>query len=314
MSKKVYLFGRFGVICLAAIRIYVACHKNLYVPEHPLLYPLQIGAALQNRLNGFLKDDKGENISSKNPSYCELTGQYWVWKNEQADYYGFYHYRRYFSFDDEKLPYRILNFPDAATLKRMGYEAERMEQWIRQYDILVPIAEEMYETAWQNYARAPHHYLVDLQLAATIVQEQHPDYAKAVEEYLNGTKLYLKNMYIMQHDLFHQYCNWLFPILAEFDQRNNWEKYHGNNVALRVDGYLAERLFGVWYTHLKMQNSEKQHFVKCCELSRIHFAAVDGENRPMQWMKYINQILPPSSRRRSIVSRCARFVLKRVRN
>ena len=47
-----------------------------------------------------LHDDEGENISDKNPMYCELTAQYWAWKNLDADYYGFCHYRRYFNFSD----------------------------------------------------------------------------------------------------------------------------------------------------------------------------------------------------------------------
>ena len=44
-------------------------------------------------------DDEGDNISQKNKTYCELTAQYWAWKNEDADYYGFFHYRRYLAFD-----------------------------------------------------------------------------------------------------------------------------------------------------------------------------------------------------------------------
>ena len=43
-----------------------------------------------------LHDDEGDNISNKNKTYCELTAQYWAWKNMEADYYGFFHYRRYF--------------------------------------------------------------------------------------------------------------------------------------------------------------------------------------------------------------------------
>lgn len=293
---------------MADIRIYVATHKQIFVPEHPFLKPLQIGTALHKPLDGFLHDNGGEHISEKNKSYCELTGQYWAWKNEQADYYGFYHYRRYFSFVSEKHPYMIYDYPDAAALKRMGYEPETMEQFITLYDIIVPQAENMYETAWQNYSRAPHHDVEDLELVAQIVKEHYPDYVKAVDTYLGGTKLYLKNMYIMKHDLFHQYCAWLFPILQEFDQRNNWTKYNGNNAAMRVNGYLAERLFGIWYTHLKQHNS-----VKTCELSRVHFAAMDGGKGGLQKMKLVNAILPPGTKRRSLVSRWARFILKKMK-
>lgn len=46
-----------------------------------------------------LHDDEGDNISERNKTYCELTAQYWAWKNEEADYYGFFHYRRYLAFD-----------------------------------------------------------------------------------------------------------------------------------------------------------------------------------------------------------------------
>lgn len=294
---------------MADIRIYVMTHKKTYVPNHPMLKPLQIGTALNKPLEGFLHDDSGENISAKNRSYCELTGQYWVWKNQQADYYGFYHYRRYFSFKREKHPYVIYNSPDAATLDSMGYQADAMQQLITRYDILVPEAENMYETAWQNYSRAPHHYIEDLELAAQIVKEQHPNYAKAVDTYLGGTKLYLKNMYIMKHELYHQYCSWLFSVLEEFDQRNNWDKYNGSNAAMRVDGYLAERLFGIWYTHLKQNTA-----IKSCELSRVHFANMDGGKGGLQRMKPVNMILPPGTRRRSMVSRCARYVLKKMKN
>ena len=112
----------------------------------------------------------------------------------------------------------------------------------------------------------------------------------------------------MKHDLFHQYCSWLFPILEEFDQRNNWDKYHGNDAAMRVDGYLAERLFGIWYTHLKQTER-----IKTYELSRVHFAAIDGGKGGLQKMKLVNAILPPGTRRRSMVSRCARYVLKQIK-
>lgn len=72
------------------IRIFIACHKPTYVPENPLLYPVQVGSALaKSHFEGMQRDDEGDNISVKNPEYCELTAQYWAWKNVSCDYYGF---------------------------------------------------------------------------------------------------------------------------------------------------------------------------------------------------------------------------------
>ena len=74
------------------IRIFIACHKPTYVPENPLLYPVQVGSALaKSHFEGMQRDDEGDNISVKNPEYCELTAQYWAWKNVSCDYYGFFH-------------------------------------------------------------------------------------------------------------------------------------------------------------------------------------------------------------------------------
>ena len=143
---------------MADIKIYIATHKSVYIPQHPLLTPLQIGTALHEPLPDMLHDHTGDHISDKNSRYCELTGQYGVWKNQQADYVGFFHYRRYFTFQQQQRPYCIYDFPDEVTLERMGYEPEQMAQLINRYDIIAPRAENMYETAWDNYRRAPYHF------------------------------------------------------------------------------------------------------------------------------------------------------------
>lgn len=66
-------------------------------------------------------DDTGDNISCKKRCYCELTAQYWTWKNIQADYYGFFHYCRYLYPDIKtKQPYRVERKPDPQLLDKQG--------------------------------------------------------------------------------------------------------------------------------------------------------------------------------------------------
>ena len=80
---------------MSDIKILVAMHKEASVLKNPLLLPIQVGSALaERRLPDMLHDDEGIHISGKNKSYCEMTAQYWAWKNLRADYYGFFHYHR----------------------------------------------------------------------------------------------------------------------------------------------------------------------------------------------------------------------------
>ena len=78
------------------IKILVAAHKTYWMPEDPVYFPLHVGAEGKADL-GYVKDNSGDNISVKNPNFCELTGLYWAWKNLEADYVGLVHYRRYFT-------------------------------------------------------------------------------------------------------------------------------------------------------------------------------------------------------------------------
>lgn len=78
--------------------IAVATHKAYRMPEDPMYFPLQVGKALHPEINlGFQTDDTGNNISSMNASYSELTALYWLWQNCNAKYKGLVHYRRHFA-------------------------------------------------------------------------------------------------------------------------------------------------------------------------------------------------------------------------
>ena len=76
------------------IKVIIAAHKQYLMPDKDCYLPVQVGSALHKAV-GYTPDNTGDNISEKNPYYCELTGLYWAWKNLPADVLGLVHYRRY---------------------------------------------------------------------------------------------------------------------------------------------------------------------------------------------------------------------------
>lgn len=276
-------------MCNTDIKLFVCCHKEEKVPEHELLYPIQVGTALADkRFPGFLYDNEGENISRKNRSYCELTAQYWAWKNVDAEYYGFFHYRRFLYPDTkEKLPYRIEKTPSKSLLSKLKFDS--LSHLVEQYDVIIPVGENMHISVREHYATAPYHHGEDIELVEKIVCEMYPEMSDAVKSYLNGTICYFGNIYIMKRDAFFAYCAWLFSIMDEYDRRKDNSDYTAQE--LRVNGYLAERLFGIWLTHVRE---------KLCvgELPRVHFMSSSTEYIKN---KLINMMLPPGSVIRSAV-------------
>lgn len=275
---------------MADIKLFVCCHQPKEVPRHPLLIPIQAGAALADRhFPGFFHDDTGDHISAKNRSYCELTAQYWVWKNVAADYYGFFHYRRYLYPDVRaKLAYQIELEPTLNLLDKLDYG--KFADLIQQYDLIFPKGENMYLPVREHYASAPFHHRKDLELMEQIVQEKHPEMTEAVEIYLSDTICYFGNIYIMYCKVFDDYCAWLFPLLEEFDRRVGISRY--SVPEQRVDGYLAERLLGVYLTFWNDK-------LKTLGLPRVHFYS-GGE---YIWRKILNGFLPPGSKRRSVIKK-----------
>lgn len=55
------------------IKILVAAHKKYWMPDDSVFLPIQVGAALHHPALGYIPDNTGDNISAKNPNYCELT-------------------------------------------------------------------------------------------------------------------------------------------------------------------------------------------------------------------------------------------------
>ncbi len=262
------------------IKIYISCHKECFLPQRSFLYPIQVGAKnAPVRLPRMLHDDEGENISAKNPSYCELTAQYWAWKNEDADYYGFFHYRRYMNFGGKCLPHNSfqdaeLPFLNEEALQLLSLDAETVEEVVSSYDMIATTQVSLKEfkppvkSNYEQYAATPYQHKEDLDVLLEIVKERYPEYYRDAVDYLHSGFGYFCNMFIMKRELFQKYSAWLFDILEEHEKRRDYGNY--DIMGCRVSGYLGERLFGIWFCHWK-----KQGALKCTELQRTLFANTD---------------------------------------
>ncbi len=241
------------------VKIFVSAHKDVDVPQSPVFLPVQVGAASAGRrFDGYYQDDEGENISDKNPFYCELTTQYWAWKNMDADYYGFCHYRRYFDFSSvrhEENPYGeiIAQDIDADAVKKYCLDEESVLAAVQGYDVITTEFKDLrdfpgdFSTPLEHYNNAPKLHIEDLELVCSLVKRRYPDYAEDVDTFLHGHTSCFCNMFIMKRELFFAYCEWLFSILEECDGEADVESY--SKEALRTPGHLAERLFNIYYIH-----------------------------------------------------------------
>lgn len=206
-------------------QIFVMTHKRFDSPLDTTYVPLHVGRALGQDL-GYMGDDTGDSISDLNPYYGELTGLYWLWKNNrEIDLIGICHYRRYF-----------LNE------KRGFMTKEQYETALEEVDIMVSNA--MYADGPYKDYYGQNHNILDLIQAGEVIKELFPQDYKAFCDVINARKYYYGNLCVMRKSLFDQYCEWLFAIFFELQKRvdvSGYDDYHK-----RLFGFLSEELLLVY--------------------------------------------------------------------
>ena len=227
------------------IMMYVITHKKVSIPQKEGYYSLLVGSAqFDGDIDEFdYLDDAGENISGKNPNYCELTGLYWIWKNSKSKVVGISHYRRFFTrarfSSDEKY---FLNRDDLRHLmKKYELVVPKVKRYSKKYSDAVNIA--------PNKA--------DLTRMRNAIKAVSPEYMADYEWFLNQNTSYLYNMCIMRKNRFDDYCEWLFPILFYIEEHHDLSTE--DDYRKRLLGFLSERLLLVWAHH----NIQASRIYKC---------------------------------------------------
>lgn len=238
------------------IKVVVATHKKYQMPKDDMYLPLHVGKEGKEDL-GYIGDNTGENISTKNLYYCELTGMYWAWKNLNCDYIGLSHYRRHFSIV-KKLPKDIEGRVDN-TIKY-----KNVCEILKDTDIILPKKRNYYiENLYSHYEHTM--YIEPLNETRKIIEEECPKYLEEFDKLHKRTSAHMFNMFIMKKEIFNDYCTWLFDILFELEKRippEQYDKFHA-----RYLGRISELLLDVWIN----TNGLKYKEVKVIDIEKINW-------------------------------------------
>ena len=228
--------------------VVLAAHKPCVLPDDALYLPVQAGAEGRD---AFLPmgDNTCDNISQKNPFYCELTVLYWAWKNLDCDFLGLAHYRRLFR-GRGKQP---LTLPEA-------------EARLSCCPILLPKKRHyVIETLDAHYRHTLDPGPLDETRA--ILAEKFPAYLPAFDRLKKRRSAHMFNMMIMRRDLLDAYCTFLFALLGELEQQvdvSQMDAFHA-----RFPGRISELLLDVWleteghaYEEVPMLYTEKVNWWK----------------------------------------------------
>lgn len=243
---------------METIKIIVATHKKYKMPNDSIYLPVQVGAEQKESL-GYQSDNDGENISSKNPYFCELTGLYWAWKNLDADYIGLSHYRRHFSVEKHIEKEKDKKFESVLKEKEL-------RDILKNTDVVLPKKRTYYiENLYSHYKHTM--YIEPLDETRKIIEEKYPEYLKEFDKLYKRTSAHMFNMFIMKKEILNDYCTWLFDILFELEKRIDVKQY--DTFHARFFGRVSELLLDVWinknninYKEVKVIDIENINWIK----------------------------------------------------
>lgn len=275
---------------MSNIKIFICAHKEVQLPQHPYFLPIQAGAALHEPISGYQPDNEGDNISAKNPNFCELTCHYWTWKNlRNVDIVGLNHYRRYFDFT-RKWPQLSADkhFISTEDFLNKDYIFPDLDKILQKYDIILPVARHWRVSNTQQYGE--YHIAKDWEILRQIIKERHPNYLPAFKRTMDhSNKSVGYNMFITHWKHFDAYSEWLFDILFEVERR---VPPIDDPIQSRIYGYMSERLINVFCAnhHLRIMHipliMPLEDFSKEVNTSNIHSLYRNTTNDLHYWLNH----------------------------
>lgn len=222
------------------IFIVVAAHRKFDPPKLDDCYHIIKSGSYYEKIDGYICDDEGENLSVYQPILCELSSLYYAYKNRTYDILGLNHYRRYFL--------------DKKTKRILGNE--KIEELLNEYDVILPPKKRYYVvTPTQHFIYGLHHnkkttplrkkYVNDLKNA---IRERFPEYYLDSKRTFSKKSAHLKNMFIMKEPYASEFCNFMFETLLAIKDYKNYKA--------RALGCMGEFLIDVYIRHKRLKTIE----------------------------------------------------------
>ena len=203
-------------------------------------------------IDGCLNDSVGDSIAEKNKFYCELTGQYWIWKNDhESDIVGLCHYRRYFWLNEIKKRFCRKNFTSLTADVERFLVTDNVESYLQSCDIILPKPYIFYDDNIKSQLVNTHGQ-EGFDLMIDSIKKFFPEYFPTTEKVFNRRFLYVGNLLITHKKIFDEYSQWLFTILQDVESKIDLN----DKKNLRLLGFLSERLLNLYVAHNKMQVKE----------------------------------------------------------
>jgi len=190
--------------------------------------------AYKNSLTNFLFDDTGNNISNLNKVYGELTGLYWIWKNNTDQIVGTNQYRIFW--DEQSLKKVKFDSNTIAVVKALNVNTA-----VRSNSITKLSVYDHYSFCHGDMGLILLHGLCEFK---KLKIKNH-----MIEELKHTNMLIPYNMFVANKELFDKTCEILFEILFEYYDSFHYllDSIEKKYQQIRMIDYLTERLLNVIY-------------------------------------------------------------------
>ena len=236
-------------------KIFIVTHKALPIINNELYKPIQVGCA--DSIPNIIRDNTGEEISSKNENFCELTASYWIYKNvEDCQFVGICHYRRFFNFSPSRQKkIAVKDFKKTQTYKASAEKTDKkISSILQNHDCIMIRAYDIKDGLSVSYYNSHGHRKSDWDTTIEIIKEFYPEYSNSVTRFLdNEGKFHIGNMMITTKEKWNNYHEWLFSILFELEKRI---EIPTDSIQKRVFGYISERIINLYVYHNKFKIKE----------------------------------------------------------